>query len=107
LAFSLVPGFASLWTFPATSQSADDKVALSGLKEVEIVFDLTNGDAKGLTGTLDVIEQTRDSLIRQGVVPQIVLAFRGPATKLVQTDQSLIDPKDRKDAPRLPRLSNR
>src|ERR1700732_4860137 len=30
------------------------------------------------------------SVMKQGVKPQFVLAFRGPATKLVQTDQSQI-----------------
>lgn len=73
----------------------DDAQALAGLKEAKVVFDITAGDAKGLLGRLTVIEETRQSLVKQGVTPHFILTFRGPATKLVQTDEALIDPKDR------------
>jgi intracellular sulfur oxidation DsrE/DsrF family protein len=86
----------SLWGNSATAQSADDRAALSGLNEVKIIFDLTSGDAERLSGTLAVIEQTRESLIKQGVTPHIVLAFRGGATKLVQTDLNALTPEQRK-----------
>ena len=59
---------------------------------------MRNGDAKGLLRELDVIDETRQSLIKQGVKPTIVIAFRGPATKLVQTDQNQIKAEDREDA---------
>lgn len=80
------------------AQTADDKAALQGLKEVKLVFDITTADAKPLINYLTVIEETRDSLIKQGVTPHIVVAFRGPATKLVQTDQSQMKPEDREHA---------
>ena len=69
---------------PARSQTADDKAALAGLSEVKVAFDLTNGNGKALLKQLEVIDETRQSLIKQGVKPEIVIAFRGPATKLVQ-----------------------
>jgi intracellular sulfur oxidation DsrE/DsrF family protein len=47
---------------------------------------------------LEVIEETRQSLIKQGVKPDFVITFRGPATKLVQTDQSQIAAEDRENA---------
>ena len=47
---------------------------------------------------LGTIEETRDGLAKQGVTPHIVVTFRGPATKLVQTDQSLMKPEDRAQA---------
>jgi len=75
-----------------------DQAALAGLSEVKIAFDMRNGDAKGLLRELDVIDETRQSLIKQGVKPTIVIAFRGPATKLVQTDQNQIKAEDREDA---------
>ncbi|MGA8033349.1 MAG: hypothetical protein WCB48_13250 [Casimicrobiaceae bacterium] len=78
-----------------TAQAADDKAALAGLKEVKVAFDLKEGDAKGLLNRLDIIDETRQSLIKQGVEPHFILAFRGPATKLVQTDVNEIKPADR------------
>ena len=88
---------------PAYPESPDDQAALSGLNEVKVAFDLTNGDGKALLTQLNVIDETRQSLIKQGVKPQFVLAFRGPATKLVQTDQSQIKAEDRDHAASLMR----
>jgi intracellular sulfur oxidation DsrE/DsrF family protein len=86
---------------PAYSVSPNDQAALSGLKEVKVAFDVTNGNGKALLKTLEVIDETRQSLIKQGVKPSIVIAFRGPATKLVQTDQTKIKAEDREYAPKI------
>ena len=83
---------------PARSQTADDKAALSGLSEVKVAFDLQNGDGKALLKQLEVIDETRQSLIKQGVKPEFVITFRGPATKLVQKDQTQIKAEDRENA---------
>jgi intracellular sulfur oxidation DsrE/DsrF family protein len=80
---------------PVYAEGPKDQAALSGLKEVKVAFDLQNGDGKTLLKQLEVIDETRQSLIEQGVKPQFVLTFRGPATTLVQTDQSQIKPEDR------------
>jgi intracellular sulfur oxidation DsrE/DsrF family protein len=90
---------ASQWMTPA--MAADDREALSGLKEVKVAFDLTAGDPKILLGRLNVIDETRESLIQQRVTPHFVLTFRGPATKLIQTDLSQIKPEDREGAARI------
>lgn len=76
-------------------RAADDSAALKGLKEGKIAFDIHEGNPKLLLARLDVIDETRQSLIQQGVAPHFILAFRGPATKLVQTDQEKIKPEDR------------
>ncbi len=76
-------------------EAADDHASLAGLKEVKVAFDIKDGDGKALLGRLDIIDETRQSLIQQGVTPHFILAFRGPATKLVQTDQDKIKPEDR------------
>ena len=86
---------------PAYPESPDDQAALSGLSEVKVAFDLTNGDGKALLTQLNVIDETRQSLMKQGVKPHFVLAFRGPATKLVQTDQSQIKAEDRENAAKI------
>jgi intracellular sulfur oxidation DsrE/DsrF family protein len=86
---------------PAHSETANDRAALSGLSEVKVAFDVTNGDGKALLAQLNVIEETRQSLIKQGVKPHFVIAFRGPATKLVQKDQSQIKAEDREYAAKI------
>ena len=82
----------------ALAAGYDDHEALQGAKEVKVAFDITSGDAKALLGRLNIIDETRQSLIQQGVTPHFVLAFRGPATKLVQTDISKIKPEERETA---------
>jgi hypothetical protein len=69
---------------PAHAETARDTAALSGLDEVKFAFDLQNGNSAALLKQLEVIEETRQSLIKQRVRPDIVITFRGPATKLVQ-----------------------
>lgn len=86
---------------PALADMPDDRKALGGLSEVKVAFDVTTGDAKALLNRLNVIDETRQSLIRQGVKPSFVLAFRGPATKLVQTDMEKVKPEDRETAAKI------
>jgi intracellular sulfur oxidation DsrE/DsrF family protein len=83
---------------PVYAEGPQDQAALAGLSEVKVAFDVRNGDPKGLLKELDVIDETRQSLIKQGVKPNMVIAFRGPATKLVQTDQTQLKAEDREDA---------
>ena len=82
----------------ALAAGYDDKEALTGLKEVKVAFDVTAGDPKVLLGRLNIIDETRQSLIQQGITPHFVITFRGPATRLVQTDLSKIKPEDREGA---------
>lgn len=77
------------------AQAADDEAALQGLKDVKVAFDIKEGDGKGLLNRLNVIDETRVSLIKQGVAPHFILSFRGPATKLVQSDAADIKAEDR------------
>jgi intracellular sulfur oxidation DsrE/DsrF family protein len=84
---------AALCAVPALG--ADDRAALQGMKEGKIVYDVTEGDGQKLIGRLDAIEETRQAMIQQGVTPHFVLAFRGGATKLVQTDMEKVKPEDR------------
>ncbi len=86
---------------PALAAGYDDHEALQGVKELKVAFDVTTGDGKALLGRLNVIDETRQSLINQGVTPHFVISFRGPATKLVQTDVSKIRPEDREFATKI------
>lgn len=73
----------------------NDAAALKGIKDGKIIFDVTAGSGKALLGRLKVIDETRDTLIKEGVTPYFILTFRGPATKLIQSDLSKMAPKDR------------
>ena len=86
---------------PAFAAGYDDHEALQGAKEVKVAFDVTTGDAKALLGRLNIIDETRQSLIQQGVTPHFIIAFRGGATRLVQTDTSKIKPEDRDTAAKI------
>lgn len=97
LAAGLMAGFATLASGPLHAQ-VDDKAALAGIKEVKVAFDVTEGEAKGLLNRINVIDETRQSLLKQGVTPSFVIAFRGPATKLVQKDMDKVKPEDREVA---------
>jgi intracellular sulfur oxidation DsrE/DsrF family protein len=86
----------------ASAQSApDDRAALAGLKEAKVAFDISVGEAARLLSVLNVIDETRESLLRQGVAPRFVLTFRGPATVLIQSDRDKIKPEDREAAAKI------
>jgi len=85
----------------AATAYAQDQVALSGLKELKIAFDVTTGNSDALVRELDVIDETRQSLMKQGVKPSIVIGFRSGATKLVQSDLNKIKPEDRANAEKI------
>jgi intracellular sulfur oxidation DsrE/DsrF family protein len=72
----------------------EDKEALTGLTDVKVIFDITTGDAKKLLSRLGLIEETRDGIVKQGVKPHFILAFRGPASNFVQKDESRIKLED-------------
>lgn len=96
----LMVGAATVASSSALAQ-ADDHAALAGIKEVKVAFDVTEGDAKGLLNRISVIDETRASLLKQGVTPNFVIAFRGPATRLVQKDMDKVKPEDREVAAKI------
>jgi intracellular sulfur oxidation DsrE/DsrF family protein len=74
----------------------DDPVA--GLKEARVAFDITAGEPNRMMLILNTIDETRESFVRQGITPRFVLAFRGPASLLTQTDLSRFKPEERETA---------
>jgi intracellular sulfur oxidation DsrE/DsrF family protein len=81
----------------ARAEAADDS-PVAGLKDAKVAFDITAGEAPRLLNILNTIDETREGLVRQGIAPHFVLAFRGPATLLIQTDLSRLKPEDRETA---------
>ena len=98
---SVVAGMAFAVVAVAAFAQADDHASLQWVKELKVAFDLVEGDGKGLLNRLSVIDETRASLIKQGVKPNFVVTFRGPATRLVQSDMTKVKPEDREAAARI------
>jgi len=76
---------------PALADSKpNDANSLKGLKEVKVIFDITQGNPKKLLGRLNLIHKTSKMIADQGVKPEFVLAFRGPASFYVTKDRTKI-----------------
>ena len=81
----------------ARSHAADEN-PIAGLKDAKVAFDITAGEPARLLNILNTIDETREGFAKHGVTPHFVLAFRGPATLLTQTDLSRLKPEDRETA---------
>ena len=90
-----------IWGSVGALAEPNDKAALSGLDEGKIVFDITEGDGKKLLTKLNVIDETRQSLMQQGVTPHFVLTFRSGASRLVQTEMDKMTSENREYAPKI------
>ena len=84
----------------ARSHAADEN-PIAGLKDAKVAFDITAGEPGRLLNILNTIDETREGFAKHGVTPHFVLAFRGPATLLTQTDLSRLKPEDRETAARI------
>lgn len=65
----------------------NDAHALQGVETGRVVFDINMGDPKKLALYLSVIRETYDDLVRQGVAPDFIFAFRGHSVALVSQDR--------------------
>lgn len=82
---------ATLFAPLAHSAAIDDADALSGYRQGRILFDINTSAPDKMALYLSVIKQTREDLLKQGMTPDLILAFRGLAVTLVQrqtTDRS-------------------
>lgn len=64
----------------------DDAAALQGCRSAKALFDLNVSKASKLELYLRVIKQTHEDLVRQGVTPEMVIAFRGASVRLITTE---------------------
>jgi len=64
----------------------NDYDALAGLKAAKVIFDVRVPDNDKLVFNLELFAETREGLIKQGVTPEMVVAFRGPGVKLLARD---------------------
>ncbi len=72
----------------------DDSHALQGVEQGKVVFDINMAEAKKMTLYLDVIRETVDDLVRQGVEPKVILAYRGLSVRLVSKDRENMELTD-------------
>ena len=68
------------------ARQPNDLEALEGIKTGRIFWDVTIGDPRSLAGRLGVIDQTYRDMVRQNVTPDMILAFRGGAVRLLASD---------------------
>ena len=76
-----------LLSTPHQAEKPNDALALTGVTTGRVVFDINTTQAGKLSLYLQVIRETHADLQRQGVTPEMVLAFRGKAVTLVTTDR--------------------
>lgn len=90
LCFTILVLSLSVVTLPSQAVAAapNDSAALKGVKSVKAIFDINLSDPLKLPLYLGVIKETREGLIKQGLRPELVIAFRGTAVKLVSTSRT-------------------
>ncbi len=100
VALALLLGAAVVFAAPvlgAHAYAADDN-PVAGLKDAKVAFDITAGDPGRMLNILNTIDETREGFLKHGIAPHFVLAFRGPASLLTQTDTARLKPEDRETA---------
>jgi len=68
------------------ARQPNDRAALEGIEVGRIFWDVTIGDPELLLGRLGVIDLTYRDMVRQNVTPEMILAFRGGAVRLLASD---------------------
>lgn len=60
-----------------------DRAALAGLKSARVIFDVRVTDVEKLVFNLHLIDETFAGIEKQGVKPNMIVAFRGPGVRLL------------------------
>ncbi|MBL7004107.1 MAG: DsrE family protein [Gammaproteobacteria bacterium] len=72
----------------------NDSDALKGVTQGKVIFDINMIEPKKMTLYLMVIKETVNDLIRQGVEPDVILAFRGLSVRLISKDREQMELED-------------
>lgn len=91
-------------TNAAMSAPYSDTKALEGVTASKTLFDINISEAPKLELYLSVIKQTHEDLVRQGVTPEIVIAFRGASVRLVSTETWAFSEEEQKSLERSAQL---
>ena len=76
------------------ADAPDDSDALEGVKTGKVIFDINIAEPKKMPLYLMVIRQTVDDLKRQGVEPDVILAFRGLSVRFISKDREQVELED-------------
>jgi len=90
----LMAALLGLFSIATATAAPDDRDALNGVKTGKVIFDVNMAEAEKMTLYLRVIRETVDDLRRQGVTPDVILAFRGLSVRLVSTDREQMPLED-------------
>lgn len=103
VAVAILLGAAVVFAAPAMGAHAfaADDPAVAGMKDARVAFDITAGEPHRMLNILNTIDETREGFQKQGITPHFVLAFRGPASLLTQSDLSRLKPEDRDTAAKI------
>lgn len=86
-----------LANFPVLANNdVNDKMALSGAKEVKSIFDVKLTEPKKFAFYLEVIGQTFDGIVDQGTHPEFVVAVRGPSIRFISNETWSFSEEDQK-----------
>lgn len=72
----------------------NDADALKGVETGKVIFDINMAEPKKMTLYLMVIDETVSDLERQGVKPDVILAFRGLSVNLINKDREKMELTD-------------
>ena len=84
LILTLAPGL-------VLADKPSDSRAIAGMQTGQILWDITLANPQGLIARLNVIEETHQDMIRQGLKPKMVFAFRGGAAGLIARNTDKLD----------------
>lgn len=73
------------------SEKPDDSAALAGVERGKVVFDVNVREPQKLNLYLPVIRETIGDLRRQGVEPDVILAFRGLSVRLISSNREAME----------------
>jgi len=78
-----------LFSFPVlhAAQKPDDREALAGLKTARVIVDIRVADPDKLVFNLQLLRETYEGMVAQGVKPRMVIAFRGPGIGMLVADE--------------------
>ncbi|MDR9497745.1 MAG: hypothetical protein RI556_01095 [Hydrogenovibrio sp.] len=75
----------------ALADKPTDARAIAVMDTGQILWDVTIADPERLIARLEVIEETHQDMVRQGLEPKMVFAFRGGAAGLIAKDTGQLD----------------
>lgn len=81
---------------PANSATYNNDAALAGVESPRTLFDINLKDAGKLSLYLQVIKMTYDDIVSAGLKPDMVIAFRGPSVRLINSETGIFEEEDQK-----------